>query len=331
MRRIKRKPYPGRNHGTFAEEWISHTKASEWWYATGYFFDEKETLFSYQFTIIHPRVMKLRPFVLHLGLTDISTGKHYFTQKLNFFGKNVIIDEQSAQFDEVAKVIREEEAMSLTCEDKEFSLALQLDYGKGATWHCDDGYLLMGSADTKESTLYYSYTNMPTTGTLNFGGTTSQVIGKSWFDRQGGPYSLMKRKTHWEWFSLRFYDDEEIMLFTFPQNDYQDGTYIRENGASQRLTDYVVKPLEFVEEQELVFSSGWTLEVPGVKEGAYTIKPIFKGQMNVGYFEQLAKIYNNHGEDIGICIVELLPGVYNEKFQSSLLKNTDHYSDGSVS
>lgn len=330
MRRIKRKPYPGRNHGSFADEWISHKKASEWWYATGYFSDQQDTIYSYQFTIIHPRVMKLRPFILHLGLTDLSFGKHYFTQTVNFLGKSVVIDEKSAQFDTVARVIKGQHAMALTCQDKEFSLDLQLEYGKGATWHCDDGFLLMGSADTKESTLYYSYTNMPTTGTLTLRDKTIRVTGKSWFDKQGGPYSLLKRRTHWEWFSLRFYDNEEVMLFTFPQNEYQDGTYIQKDGTSQRLTDYVVKPLEFVVKQGLKFSYGWTLGMPDVKEGEYTIKPMFKGQMNVGYFEQVSKIYNNKDEDVGICIAELLPGVYNEEFKSSLLKNADHYVDDSV-
>ena len=70
--------------------------------------------------------------------------------------------------------------------------------------------------------------------------------------------------------------------------------------------------------------------MPDVKEGEYTIKPMFKGQMNVGYFEQVSKIYNNKDEDVGICIAELLPGVYNEEFKSSLLKNADHYVDDSV-
>ncbi len=217
--------------------------------------------------------------------------------------------------------------MHLTCEDTAYSLDLNLDYGKGAVWHCDNGYLMMGSAQTKESTLNYSYTNKPTERTIIFKGKKRKVQGKSWFDKQGGPYSLLKAKTHWEWFSLRFYDDEEIMLFTFPHNDYQDGTYIKKDGSTQRLLDYKIAPKDFVIEQELKFSSGWTLSIPGIKDGEYNINPLFKGQMNIGYFEQLCGIYDKMDSQVGIAIVELLPGVYNKKFKNSFLKNAKNFID----
>lgn len=327
MRKFKEIPYHERKHGTFEEEWLSHKKISEWWYATGYFHDEEEKMYSYQFTVMRPSIMGFRPFVLHLALTNFASGKHYFTQRIDRRGKNVLINEKTIQFGKHAKVVKNETGMHITCEDTEFSLDLTLDYGKGAVWHCDNGYLLMGSAKTKESTSYYSYTNMPTEGTIIFEGKERKIRGKSWFDKQGGPYSLMKAKTHWEWFSLRFYDDEEIMLFTFPHNNYQDGTYIRKDGSTQRLVDYKVTPKDFIVEQELKFSSGWTLSIPGIKDSEYDIRPLFKGQMNIGYFEQVCGIYDKTNKQVGIAIVELLPGVYNKKFKRSFIKNANHFAE----
>jgi predicted secreted hydrolase len=326
MNKILEIPYPGRKHGTFAQEWISHKKTSEWWYATGYFCNKDDKMYSYQFTVLRPLIMGARPLVLHLALTDFDSGKHYFTQTLKSKESEIRIDETTVQFGADAKVVKGETAMHLTCNDKDFSLDLMLDYGKGAVWHCDDGYLLMGSAKTKESTSYYSYTNMPTVGTLIFEGKEMTVSGKSWFDKQGGPYSLMSVKTHWEWFSLRFFDDEELMLFTFPQNNYQDGTYISQDGKPQRLTDYTVTPKDFVVEQDLKFSSGWSLHVPNIKDTDYELRPLFKGQMNIGYFEQLCGIYNKAEEKVGIAIVELLPGAYNKKFKKQLTKNASHFA-----
>jgi predicted secreted hydrolase len=213
--------------------------------------------------------------------------------------------------------------MILTARHKDFSLDLQLDYGKGAFWHCDNGVLRMGLDAPKESTIYYSYTNMPTTGTMILNGKKTAVNGKSWFDKQCGTYHLLNRMTHWEWFSLRFFDDEEMMLFTFPQSNYQDGTYISKDGTANRLTDYTVKPLDFVTSNGNKYSTGWTLSVTGLKEEEYTITPLMKGQVNLGYYEQLAWIYNHNGEKVGVCFVELLPGVYNEKFSMMLFKKVE--------
>jgi hypothetical protein len=165
---------------------------------------------------------------------------------------------------------------------------------------------------------------MPTTGTMLLNGKTTTVKGKSWFDKQGGTYHLFNRMTHWEWFSLRFFDDEEMMLFTFPQSNYQDGTYISKDGTASRLIDYKVTPLNFVTINGIKYSMGWTLSVAGLKEEEYTITPLIKGQVNLGYYEQLARVCNQSGEKVGLCFVELLPGVYNENISiMTLFKKMD--------
>lgn len=199
----------------------------------------------------------------------------------------------------------------------DFLLDLNLNYGKGAFWHGDDGVLVMGEPDDPvQRTVYYSYPNMPTTGEIvlhNANGekTTLQVIGKSWFDRQWGPYRLIEPATHWEWFSLRFFDDEEVMLFAFPQHPYRDGTYIDKKGNRKLVRNYSYSPKELIEVNGFVFSKGWNLEMPGIKEEHYEIRPILDGQMNLAYFELLAEIINPSGERVGYCFVELLPGVRN--------------------
>ena len=37
------------------------------------------------------------------------------------------------------------------------------------------------------------------------------------------------------------------------------------------------------------------------------------GQLNLFYFELLADVKDKSGKNVGYCVVELLPGVYNEK------------------
>ena len=74
-----------------------------------------------------------------------------------------------------------------------------MDVGKGAFWHGDEGVLVMGNeSDPKQRTVYYSYTNMPTKGELTIKGSEKplNVRGKTWFDRQWGPYDIAKNSTH---------------------------------------------------------------------------------------------------------------------------------------
>ena len=111
---------------------------------------------------------------------------------------------------------------------------------------------------------------------------------------------------------MRFFDDEEVMLFSFPQSDYQDGTFIDKAGNASRLNEYTIKPLDFTEAGGHKFSFGWELEMKGVKGEQYKIIPKMDGQMNLTYYELLADIIDKAGNNVGLCVVELLPGVYNE-------------------
>ena len=78
----------------------------------------------------------------------------------------------------------------------EYSLELFLKYGKDAVWHCEDGFLKMGAGGPRRSTVYYSYTNMPASGTLTIDGKSKKVTGKAWFDKQGGPYGHPQYPQH---------------------------------------------------------------------------------------------------------------------------------------
>jgi len=319
MAKRRRIPYCPNHPGSFEREWLRHRGVSEWWYATGYLFDAEGKLFSFQFTLICARVSLLRPNVLMLALTDIASGKHYYQQQAVLTAKGVEIEEKRLRFGKSAELTKLERGMRIVGAADDFAYDLFLDYGKGAFWHCDHGKLRMGIPDRRATTLYYSYTNMPTTGTITMGGVSRAVTGKAWFDKQGGTYPITKPACMWEWFSLRFFDDEEIMLFSFPQSSYADGTYVRADGEHERLNRYTITPLAFTQARGYRFSSEWALELPGVKQERYRVMPIAGGQLNLAYFELLADIVNEAGQKVGYCFVELLPGVYNKNIRGDLI------------
>ncbi|WP_084127472.1 lipocalin-like domain-containing protein [Demequina sp. NBRC 110054] len=312
--------YRTAEHGDFATEWGPHADVSEWWYATGYLHDEDDRLYSYQYTLAKRRLPGQEFWVLMLALTDIQAGAHHYAQEMSPVADPVLLTDTTAQWGSKAGAVKGPHSMKVFGGDDDWSFDLALDYGKGAYWHCEDGVLRMALPEENETTVYYSYPNMPTTGTITIGRKELKVAGKSWFDKQGGPYSEFRRETHWEWFSLRFDDDEEMMLFSFPQSDYQDGTYIPADGDAQRLNGYTITPTKFVSANDMEFSAAWMLDVPGLKEERYVITPMTDGQLNIAYYEQLCEVRNLAGKRVGLCFVELLPGVMNERPTSAQMR-----------
>ena len=325
---MKQIPYNVNQLNDFDTEWLLHKKCSEWWYATSILKDKHDRLYTCQFTFLRMRLLPvLKPFILMSAITDFQTKKHYYTQKFTLSKKNIQID-QNKVVCAGAQVIKNKDNMIIENVSDTFSYHLTADYGKEAYWHCDKGKLFMGIEDEKETTFYYSYTNMPTAGTIEIEGKKIDVKGSTWFDKQGGTFNFMNIHTHWEWFSMRFYDDEEIMLFHFPQQNYGDGTYIKKDRTSCRLNNYVMKPIRFTEKNGYKFSCGWELEMPNIKDVHYTIMPIIDGQLNLAYFEQLCTICDKDNNEVGLCFVELLPGVYNKKIDGKLLlKKVDKHEN----
>lgn len=314
-------------HKTFEDEFLTHKKCSEWWYTTGYFEDEGNNMFAFQYTLARIKVFGIRFHIMLTSVTDLQTGIHYYGQQTAFWGKDVITNLQETTFGDVASIKYSSNnksglgKMDLTMTDKDYFLHLNLEAQKPPVWHCEDGKLQMGITDNpKQVTYYYSFTNLAANGTLVLNGKEHKVKGKAWFDKQGGTYSLTNPLTNWEWFSFRFFDNEEIMLFYFPQTGYIDGTYIPENGEYMRLNNYEVSPLDSITEPDTkyIFTYGWEIKMPGIKDQEYTLKPKIDGQFNVSFYELIADVFDNEGNIVGYCYVELLPGARNKKLNNSL-------------
>lgn len=253
-----------------------------------------------------------------VAFTDMQTGCHHYLQQMQLFPSDITITDKQVAYKGIASVTKKKDHMQVDLSHKDFSLHMKSWYGKGAIWQCDDGKLQMGLPGEREITFYYSYTNMPTSGELTYDGKTIPVKGKLWFDKQGGTCSILKRETNWEWFSLRFYDDEEMMLFTFPQSNYQDRTYMPADGKIIRLTDYEIKTTRYIEKIGMKSSSGWSLHVYGKKKECYTIVLVVEGNINFAYFGELCWVKNAEETAVGVCFAELLGGVLNEKSKQGI-------------
>ena len=313
MKNIHYTKSPGIPRLSMEEEFLCHKNGFEWWYATGYMNDEAGKLFTFQFTLGKIRVYGIKMNILMTAVTDFETCKHYYGQKAIFFEKDVIITSNRVGVDGTAEMTFVKRKLGLNMTGEGYSLSLDIEAVKPSIWQCDSGVLRMGIDAPKAKTYYWSYTNLAVSGKLVLEGKEHKVSGKAWFDRQGGPFNPLDRRQQWEWFSLRFFDNEEIMLFSFPHVNYQDGTFIDKSGNASRLNDYKITPLGFTAAGGNKFSFGWKVEMKGVKDQEYTIMPKVDGQLNLFYFELLADIKDKSGNIVGYSFVELLPGVLNEK------------------
>jgi predicted secreted hydrolase len=322
-------PYREADHGSFEEEWPPHEGVVGWWYVTGYLQDisNPDHLYSYQYTQFNfpfsPEAPNIRNpiYQLNLTFTDFQTGQYISEEVRSPATEKVYANEDSVLFKDTS-LVRGKNSITLVCKGDRIEYSFELNIAKSPVWHADNGVLVMGLPnDPKERTVYYSYTNLPTTGKVSYvnevGKTvTLQVEGKSWLDRQWGP-ALMP----WEWFSLRFFDNEEVMLFAFPNANYQDATYIDAKGETRIFSNYTYTPMKTVKVKRLAYSMGWDLNMPGIKEEHYRIVPFLENQYNPvgfkvfpglpannsGYFEVTCKIINDDGAVVGYAFAEILP------------------------
>lgn len=300
----------------FDREWMMHKKCREWWYATGILFDEEKNMYSYQYTLLSLKFGPIHLYSAMVALTDYKNNKHYYLQNPTLKASGITINEKEATMQNVASARKNDEGIDLELTHSKFHLKLHCDYGKGAFWHCDDGKLQMGISDPKETTMYFSYTNLPTSGEVVLNGKRIKLSGKTWFDKQGGTYTLTDLRTQWEWFSLRFFDDEEVMLFTFNDSSFNDGTYITADGRRTRLNDYKIERTKVTTFNGMKWSAGWKIYL-GIKEDEYIIEPVQEGHINFAYFEELCYVKNASGELKGYCFAELLPGILNKADEST--------------
>ena len=87
---------------------------------------------------------------------------------------------------------------------------------------------------------YYSYTRMPTRGTVTVGYKTFEVQGSSWLDREWSTSALEEGQIGWDWFALQLSDGRDLMVYNLRKDDgssdaLSNGTLVDMDGASHFL------------------------------------------------------------------------------------------------
>jgi predicted secreted hydrolase len=119
---------------------------------------------------------------------------------------------------------------------------------------------------------YYSSTRLAARGTLRLGGRRIAVSGEGWLDHQWGNFAGTPEASRWDWFSCRFKDGRDLMLYRFldlrnrPRPRYFTGTLVDRAGRVRRISRFRAAPrAPFVRPDwsTATYPLGWRLRVPG--------------------------------------------------------------------
>jgi predicted secreted hydrolase len=289
----------------------------QWWYFTGHLFTEAGREFGYELSLFAAGVQKsdyqskfgVRSLYLsHVAVSDIEEkrfiqGGHGDSGAYGFSGADsdrlrVWVDQDILEGTPARMRIRGHAG--------EAAFDLVLLPKKPLVLNGRQGYSRKSEDSPEIASLYFSYTDLLTTGSLRIGSTEYRVTGKSWFDRELFSRGLGQNQAGWDWFSLQLDDGREIMLYHLRKKDgsldrFSSGTVSQRDGRSRHLavSDFSIQPTGSFQSKHtgVRYPSSWKIAVPS--EGLnIMVTPLVKDQ------EFLAPGITGNAYWEGACSVE---------------------------
>lgn len=277
------------------DHWAHHSYRNEWWYFTGHLKSagEPKARFGYQFTIFRigasPRPVDLdsnwstRSMIMgHAAISDLEEGRHYFSELvfraapfLAAFGAPpdplIAWSRGPAGTSERWELHWNGRGFDLRAVDSLQGLEMELSTRalKPLVFQGPDGYSRK-SASGQGASLYYSMTQLETSGRLRLGGREFEVEGMSWMDKEFSSNVLEEHQAGWDWFSLQLDDGRELMLFELRDRqgkvDFGSATLVSESGECAYLSrgDWVLEVVRRWKSPETgaLYPVEWNLELP---------------------------------------------------------------------
>jgi predicted secreted hydrolase len=166
------------------------------------------------------------------------------------------------------------------------AIDLELRSAKPPAVHGENG-VSVKAAGTGYASHYYSMTRLMAAGTIAVGGRPAQAVtGLAWMDHEFGSSALRENQQGWDWFSLQFDNDTELMLYVIRRRDgtpdlTSSGSFITDAGAviPIRHNEMTIEPLSSWRSPRsgATYPMGWTIRVPSLRI-ALTVKPLLEDQ-----------------------------------------------------
>ena len=314
---------------------------TEWWYYTGNLVAKNGQRFGYQLTFFRRALLPEekvarresswgtnQAYLAHFAITDVQQGKHYAFERLSR-GAAGLAGAQTIPFQvwledwQVQETQSPLECATTPCTYKLFAaqetveLELTLSDQKGPILQGEQGLSRKGN-QTGQASYYYSLTRLKTEGTVKIEDQDYAVNGWSWMDHEFSTSALTEEQIGWDWFSIQFNDNSELMLFQIRRQDgsidpYSSGTFIADDGRTTRLTqdDFTIQVDDTWKSphNQAVYPSAWQIQIPSL-DLILKIQPLLADQemnLSYSYWEGSVEIEGQRGQQIlsGYGYIEL--------------------------
>ena len=231
---------------------------TEWWYYTGNLDTEEGRHFGYELTIFR---FALAPpdtaaaervsawatdqlFMAHFALTDVAAKDFHAFERFSR-GALGLAGAQAAPY----RVWLEDWSMEggagdpfpmrLRAAEDGVAIDLTLDAAKPLVLQGDRGLDQKGP-EPGNASYYYSFTRLPTEGTITIDGRAYAVRGLSWKDHEWSTSALGDEQVGWDWFALQLSDGRDLMFYQLRRRDgtpspFTNGVLVAPDGSTQPL------------------------------------------------------------------------------------------------
>ena len=190
-----------------------------------------------------------------------------------------------------------------------YALELSASPRKPYVLHGATGYIRQSTAGLSA---YYSNTRMAAVGSVTTSTGVVRLSGQAWLDHQWGNFASDPAALNWDWFSCRFDDRTELMLYRFRAPDgtplarYGSGTFIRSNGTAVATPRFSVTPGQRVfEGAGRRWPLDWQLSLPAQNLQLRLVSTVpdqlVRGTVLPTFYEGVA---DATGSKTGTCFVE---------------------------
>jgi len=248
-------------HYAFPRDYFAHPDfQTEWWYYTGNVKTDNGRRFGFELTFFRrgtdrhggqTNAWDLRDLYLaNLALSDLDGGQFFHTERTNRAGPGIagISESDRHIWNGNWQIVWQGETQKLQAMDDRFELHFSMQSAKPPVIHGKNGVSQKAEGRGRASH-YISLTRLVTAGEIEMLGHRFQVSGIAWMDHEFFTHPLGPGQVGWDWMSVQFEDNTELMLFRIRRNDgsvdaYSAGTFVDANGAAAELlrSDFVLEP-----------------------------------------------------------------------------------------
>ncbi len=281
----------------FPRDHYGHRAGIEWWYFTAYVHGSDGHHYSVFFTLF-----KRSGFVLPVSqVVNLDTGGRLGHSEA-LYPASVGPSALDVRVPTARLRFRPSSGWLVEASDPAYSLSMTATPEKPYVAHGGGTGLIRQGGGLSH---YYSATLMAVRGTIANEVHAIRFTGTAWFDHQWGDFATTPSALHWDWFSCRFDDRTELMLYRF-RDGRENGTFVDPAGRGRPISRFDAVPGAGVfRAAGRRWPLDWTLRVPSerlaLRLRAIVPDQLVRGRLLPTFWEGAATA---DGTKAGICFVE---------------------------